>query len=220
MISTKTHVYFVPGLAAGSEIFKNISLSGANYETHIIEWILPQKNESLQTYVQRMCSFVREKNAVLIGVSFGGVVAQEMSKYLQLKKLIIISSVKTKFELPARLKFARKTKVYKILPTSIVGSAKDLTRFAIGPKSKKRLALYNEYLHVKDPIYLDWAIEQMICWDRIEPVPGVIHIHGTKDAVFPIKNIQGSFEIDGGTHVMILTKGSLLTNKIFEIIEN
>lgn len=219
MDSTKTIVYFVPGLAAGNEIFKNIHLPKESYEIHIIEWLIPEKEESLDTYAKRMCSKIQHQNIVLIGVSFGGVMVQEMSKFLNLKKLIIISSVKTKYELPARLKFARKTKIYKILPTSIVASAKDLTRFAIGPKSRKRLQLYDEYLHVKDGVYLEWAIENMVCWNREIEVKDVYHIHGTKDVVFPFKNIANCIEIENGTHVMVLIKGHAVSEKIIEIIE-
>ncbi len=212
-------VYFVPGLAAGTEIFKNIHLPKDKYEIHIIEWLIPVKDESLEMYAKRMCSKIQHENIVLIGVSFGGVMVQEMSKFLNLKKLIIISSVKTKDELPARLKFARKTKIYKILPTSIVASANDLTKFAIGPKSRKRLQLYNEYLQVKDGVYLDWAIEKMVCWDREIEVKGVNHIHGTKDVVFPLKNIKNCIKIENGTHVMVLIKGNTVSEKILEIIE-
>ena len=50
MNQAKTHIYFVPGLAAGKEIFENISLSKDHYEVHIVEWLIPVKNESIQDY--------------------------------------------------------------------------------------------------------------------------------------------------------------------------
>lgn len=216
----KIHLYFVPGLAASKEIFKNIRLPDADYEVHIIEWLLPQKREALSSYAQRMASFVKHKNAVLVGVSFGGVMVQEMSKFLNLKKLIIISSVKSRSELPKRFTVAKYTKAYKLLPTSIVSSVGDLTKFAIGPRSKKRLRLYNEYLSVKDKVYLDWAISQMVNWKGDVEIPEMFHIHGDLDAVFPIKNISKAIIINGGTHVMILNKGNTLTKLLQNIIEN
>ncbi len=220
MDQPKIHVYFVPGLAAGKEIFKHIHLPEDRYEIHIIEWMLPIKNESLQEYAKRFSKLVKHDNAVLIGVSFGGVMVQEMSLFLNLKKLIIISSVKSKTELPKRLQYARKTKAYKLVPTSLVLGASDLTKFSIGPKSKKRLALYQEYLSVRDKGYLDWAIEQMVCWDRSEEVSGVNHIHGNKDVVFPIKNIEVCNTIENGTHVMIMYKAKAVVEEIVKIIEN
>ncbi len=220
MTTKKTHIYFVPGLAASKEIFKNIRLPEDRYEIHILQWIIPEKNETLPEYAKRMASFVTEPNAVLAGVSFGGVVAQEMSVFLNLRKLIIISSVKTKNELPNRLILARKTGAYKLVPTSWALSVKDLTRFAIGPRSRKRLRLYQEYLSVRDKNYLDWAIKQMVCWDRETQVEGVRHIHGDGDIVFPIKNIGNAEVVEGGTHVMILNKGAKVGKLIEKIIEN
>ncbi|OAB78197.1 alpha/beta fold hydrolase [Cochleicola gelatinilyticus] len=215
----KTHLYFVPGLAASKEIFRNISFPETHYETHIIEWLIPDKKETLKSYAKRMAALVSEDNAVLIGVSFGGVVAQEMSKFLKLKHLIIISSVKTRKELPRRLKFARKTWAYKLVPTSLVLSTKDLTRFAIGPKTEKRLKLYQEYLHVRDKQYLDWAIENMVCWKRTKGVKKVKHIHGDADVVFPIKNIKTKHIIKGGTHIMILNRGKEVSERIMKLVE-
>ena len=219
MSDKKIPVYFVPGLAAGKEIFRNILLPEAEYKTYVLEWLIPEKNEALSTYSARMASLVKEPNAVLVGVSFGGVVAQEMSVFLDLRKLIIISSIKSRNELPHRLKIAAKTLAYKLVPTSLVLSASDLTKFAIGPKTEKRLKLYQEYLHVRDKTYLDWAIEQMVTWKRNKEINGVIHLHGDSDPIFPIKNINNCLQIKGGTHIMLLNKGSLITKRLIEIIE-
>ena len=218
MNSEKIHVYFVPGLAAGSEIFRNIKFP-EKYETHILEWLLPEKNESLQAYAKRMALHVKEKDAILIGVSFGGVVVQEMNDFLKLKKLIIISSVKTQSELPRRMKLASFTKAYKLIPTSLVLSVEDLTKFSIGPKTKKRLSLYQQYLHVRDKHYLDWALEKMVTWNQKEKIEDVVHIHGEKDMVFPIKYIDGCTVIKGGTHIMIINKGREISEKLLEIFE-
>ena len=122
----------------------------------------PEKNEIIANYAARMATRITERNAVLIGVSFGGVVVQEMAAFVDLKKLIIISSVKSKNELPKRLRIVRMLKLYRIVPTGLILSAQDLTNYAVGPRSKKRLALYNEYLHVRDKTYLNWAIYNMI----------------------------------------------------------
>jgi len=219
MSDKKIPVYFVPGLAAGKEIFRNISLPESKYKTYVLEWLIPKKEETLVNYAKRMAAFISEPDAVLIGVSFGGVVAQEMSLFLNLKKLIIISSIKTRDEMPERFKLAARTFAYKLVPTSLIMRGSDLTKFAIGPKTKKRLKLYQEYLHVRDKQYLDWAIEQMITWGRKEAVPGVIHLHGESDLIFPIKNIENCISIKGGTHIMLLNKGKELTDKITELID-
>ena len=216
----QTHVYLVPGLAAGKEIFRNIKLPEEKYPLHILEWMIPEKRETIQEYAKRMASRIMEDHFILVGVSFGGVMVQEMEAYLKPKKVVIISSVKSRNELPARLKLARKTKAYKLVPTSLVSNVSDFTKFAIGPRTKKRLRLYNEYLSVRNKTYLDWAIQQMVQWKREKASEEIIHIHGDQDAVFPIQNIQNAKIIEGGTHVMIINKGSKISQQLLNILEN
>ncbi len=197
-------VYFMPGMAASSSIFEKIELSADTFEIILLEWMLPEPKESLQSYAKRMAEKVKHKNAVLIGVSFGGILVQEMAQFLTLRKLIIISSVKSNTELPRRMKIAKTTKAYKLLPTSLLKDIEKLVTYAFGNKLKKRLQLYEKYLHLRNKVYLDWAIEQMICWNRIEIDANVIHIHGDADEVFPAKNIQQFINVKDGTHLMIL----------------
>lgn len=208
----------MPGLAASSSIFERIELPKDTFEMHLLEWFLPNKNETLQSYAKRMAEKVKHDNAVLIGVSFGGVLVQEMAQFLNLKKLIIVSSVKCNAELPRRLKLAKTTKAYKLLPTGLMQDVELLTKYAFGDVLKKKLKLYEQYLHRREKDYLDWAIEQMVCWDRAEVDAKVIHIQGDADEVFPVKNIKNFINIKGGTHLMILNRFRWFNQNLPKII--
>ncbi|MDX1278981.1 alpha/beta hydrolase [Oceanihabitans sediminis] len=200
------HVYFMPGMAANPTIFENIQLPEDIFKIHWLEWEIPYKNESLSAYAKRMTEFIKHENVVLLGVSFGGILVQEMSKHISLRKLIIVSSVKSKHELPKRMKIAKYTKAYKALPTSLVTKVDILAKYAFGKSAVKRLDLYKKYLSVTDPYYLDWAIKHVVCWNQEKPIPGVIHIQGEKDAVFPHKYIKDCITIKNATHVMIINR--------------
>lgn len=215
-----SHVYFVPGMAADVSIFEYIKLPKDKFVTQTLPWKIPDKNESIENYAKRMCEEIEHKNCILIGVSFGGMMVQEMSKYLDLKKLIIISSVKNKFELPTRIKIARKTRAYKLLPTAIVSKIDNWEKLAFGDFAKKRAAMYQKYLSMNDKRYLDWAIEKMVCWDQEKTPDGLIHIHGDKDIVFPIVNIKNCITVDGGTHVMIVNRAKWFNKHLPEIISD
>ena len=208
----------MPGLAASPSIFERIELPKDTFEMHLLEWFLPNKNESLQSYAKRMAENVKHENAVLVGVSFGGVLVQEMAQFLNLKKLIIVSSVKCNAELPRRLKLAKSTKAYKLLPTGLMQDVELLTKYAFGDVLKKKLKLYEQYLHRREKEYLDWAIEQMVCWERVEVDSKVIHIQGDADEVFPVKNIKNFINVKGGTHLMILNRFRWFNQNLPKII--
>lgn len=215
---SKIPVYFMPGLAASPTIFEYINLPPETFEVHLLEWVLPNGNESLKSYAKRMAEKVIHDDAVLIGVSFGGVLVQEMKQFLNPRKVIIISSVRCNLELPNRMKIAKSTKAYKLLPTGLMQDVELLTKYAFGDMLKKKLKLYEKYLHMRNKSYLDWAIEQMICWKRIKIDPEIIHIHGDADEVFPAKNIKQFINVKGGTHSMILNKYKWFNTNLSKII--
>ena len=206
MLQNIIHVYLMPGMAANASIFEYIKLPDDSFEIHLLEWIIPTKNESISSYAKRMTIKIEHSNTVLIGVSFGFVLVQEMTKHISCQKLIIISSVKTKNELPRKMRVAKITKAYKLLPTQFVSNFEAFAKYAFGETIKKRVNLYKKYLSISNKNYLDWAIQNMICWEQEEVIPDIIHIHGDKDPVFPIKNISNSIVVKGGTHIMIINK--------------
>ncbi|NVK08930.1 MAG: alpha/beta hydrolase [Tenacibaculum sp.] len=208
----KTHLYFVPGLAANTKIFERISLPEEHFELHFLDWMLPTSiNESIEEYAQRMCTKIQHKNPVLIGVSFGGIMVQEMSKIIDCKKIIIISSVKNNKEFPKRFKLVQVTKAYKLFPSKVISNIESYERYFFNDYLKKRAELYKIYLSVRNKEYLQWAIYNVLHWKQEESIPGIIHIHGKKDEVFPIKYIKNSIEIENGTHVMILNKAKTIS---------
>ncbi|MCO6163897.1 alpha/beta hydrolase [Flavobacterium sp. NRK F7] len=216
---SKIPVYFMPGLAASSIIFENIKLPEDAFEMHFLEWFVPKPKESLEAYALRMTKEIKHKEPVLIGVSFGGILVQEMSKHIETRKTIIISSVKTNKEMPSRMKIAKKTLAYKLIPTSLLSNVELLVKYAFGDNIiASRLKLYEKYLSVRDKKYLDWAIENVILWSRDKADEKVIHIHGDSDSVFPIQNIKNAIIVKGGTHIMIINKYKWLNENLPKII--
>jgi len=218
-MKTKSHIYFVPGLAAGSNIFENIQIPNEHIEVHHLNWLVPLSlNESIHDYAVRMCEKITHENPVLIGVSFGGVMVQEMSKIIPTRKTIIISSVKSKYELPKRLRLAKTIKAYKLFPTKVVTNIEEFAKYTFGDTLKKRVDLYRKYLSMRDENYLPWAIYNILNWEQKEPMPNVVHIHGNNDGIFPIKHIKNCIIIEGGTHVMILNKAKEISQLLLEVI--
>ncbi len=194
----------MPGMAANSSIFENIALPEAVFEMHRLDWFLPTKGMTLAEYAIGMCKKVVHENSVLIGVSFGGMLVVEMARHIKVRQVILISSIKKASELPKRLLFAKYTKAYKLLPTGLVQNVELLAKYAFGEPVKKRLKLYEQYLSIRDTIYMDWAIDQIVNWVPTDRPPNLVHIHGEKDAVFPIERIHDCIRVKNGTHTMII----------------
>ncbi len=112
----------------------------------------------------------------------------------------------------------RTTLAYKLVPMQWVSHIELVSKYAFGSTIKKRLELYKKYLSVNDSTYLSWALKQMVCWSQEAYPLNMVHIHGNKDVVFPIKNITNCRIIKGGTHIMIITKYKWFNENLPRII--
>jgi hypothetical protein len=211
------HVYLMPGMSANSLIFEKIKFP-KNFELHKLDWISPNIDESIENYAKRLSEKIVHKNPVLIGVSFGGILVQEISKIIKVNKLIIISSIKCNKEMPSHMKFGKITKSYKLLPVKWINDFESLISFVLGPKIKKRVDLYRKYLSVRDENYLSWSLREMIEWKQSKPLKNIIHIHGTKDLVFPTLYIKNFIEVPRGDHAMILKRAEWINQNLPKMI--
>lgn len=209
----------MPGLAASSLVFENINLKNSKYQLHRLDWIQPKKNESINSYCKRLSKKIKHKEPILLGVSFGGIIVQELDKILNVKKLIIVSSVKTHHEYPVVFKIARDYQLNNALP---FGMFDNFVKFSLKlniNKLYKRIDLAERYLTERDEGYLEWAVWSLLNWKQDEIREDIIHIHGDKDKVFPINNISNCIKIKGGKHEMIILRAKWFNENLISLIE-
>ncbi len=202
----RTSIYLMPGMAASPKIFEFIKFP-PEYKVVYLKWIKPNLNETLKSYAKRMSVFINDDNPVLIGVSFGGILVQEISKHLKLKKLIIVSSVKSKVELSLSMKFAKKTGVHHLLPLNWIDDLEKILLFVFGPSINAKVEAYKKYLSERDPDYLKWSINQIVNWKQTKYDKNIIHIHGENDKVFPLRYLERNKNfiiVKNGTHATVL----------------
>mgnify|MGYP002014370297 FL=1 len=165
-----------------------------------------------------MCKSILHEKPVLLGVSFGGVLVQEMAKYISVRNIIIISSIKNKMELPLPMKMAQRTNLHKLLPIQWIKNIDNLVLFAFGKGIKRRLELYQRYLSERDPDYLYWAINSLVHWDQIQTPLNIFHIHGASDTVFPTKNLSEPFIKIKGGHAAIITQANWFNTELPKLL--
>lgn len=209
-------VYFFSGLGADERVFQYLDLSFCN--PIFIKWNLPLQNESIENYAARLLVQIQEKNPILVGVSFGGIMAIEVSKLIQTEKVIIISSVKTKFEIPYYFKFFGKLNAHKFIPTSSLQKYKKLNNFMFGIDTFKEQQLLNEIIQDTNSDFLKWAIDKIVHWQNKIIPNNITHIQGTIDRIFPLKYISADFIIQNGGHFMIVSQSDMLRNILNDLL--
>lgn len=105
-------IYIFSGLGVDKRVFDKINFGNLNPE--FIDWIEPLKIELLTEYCKRILQKMNIETPTLIEHSFGGIVAVEISKIINIEKVILIASAKTKNELPLLYRMAGKLKINSI----------------------------------------------------------------------------------------------------------
>jgi esterase/lipase len=209
-------VYCISGLGADERIFQRLRVTGVKFK--YLQWLIPDGNESIESYSKRMSRQVDDENPVLMGVSFGGMMAVEISKHIPAKKIILLSSIKSRKELPKWMKMSGQLKLNRVTPAR---PWKWLSRFEnnfLGTEGIEEERMANEFRQTINPVYLRWAIEQVVNWQNETKPSSIYHIHGTNDKTFPIKNIQATHIIEGGGHFMVMNRASEISSILQTIL--
>lgn len=215
-IGMKT-IYCISGLGADERAFSKLRIPG--YDLRVIPWLIPEQNETIQDYAARMKAHIKEENPVLMGLSFGGMICTEIAKQMPVKKLIIISSIKSADELPAWMKVVAKLRLHKLIPLKSSKLTEPIQNRMLGAQSEEEKLIASQYRKKVDIGYTNWAVNEAINWKNNREHPGIVHIHGDSDRMFPIKNIKPTFTIKEGGHFMIMNKAAEISRCINEILQ-
>lgn len=205
-------IYIFTGLGADERVFHKINF-GNNRVTHI-KWITPNANESLTQYAQRLTQQITTPLPILIGLSFGGMVAIEVAKCVAVAKIILISSAKNKSEIPPYYKWAGKVRLHKIINASLLVRANKLTNAFFSVRSADDRKIISSMMGASNVVFLNWAIDKIVHLQNTTTHANVVHIHGTADRILPFKYVQPTIAIKGGRHLMIMNKAKLVEEKI------
>jgi pimeloyl-ACP methyl ester carboxylesterase len=210
-------IYLIPGLGADTRIYNNIDLPADN-DVIPINWIDPDKTDTLSSYAQKLIyQYHISNNSILIGNSLGGMIAVEMTKLIPVNKVILISSIKTSSESPWYFGLFRAIPVNRLIPGKLVTSLGFLIKPALGHISDADAWLFNDMLKKTSPKFIKWAMQAVLHWDNENIPTGLYHITGNKDRVFPYKNIKNAQIVKGGTHIMIYDMAKEI-NKLLKVI--
>jgi pimeloyl-ACP methyl ester carboxylesterase len=210
-------IYCLSGLGADQRIFKDLQVAG--YDMRHLEWLVPKaKGELLKEYALRIAENIKDEYPVLLGVSFGGMMAIEIAKYIPVKAVILISSIKNSDELPRWMRLCGKCKADYLLPAIPLKSlgplkaVRPIQNYFLGAHSPEAMAIANEFRDNVDPFYLKWSIRQILNWKNKWNPERIYHLHGGNDKLFPLKKVKATHVINDGGHFMIMSHSSEINN--------
>ena len=208
-------VYMIPGMGTDYRVFRGFSLENGNIK--YIQWEDPGDVKTLEEYASLLETQIdTSRKYVIVGASFGGMIGVELSQRLNNPYLILISSAKTKKELPNKYKTARVFPLHLMVSDNLLQNVSNKQFFykdIIDPDDR---LLYKQMMVENGAALLKRQMDMIVHWENIEYDPRILHIHGSADQVLPARHIENAVFIKGGTHKMIVNKSAQLC----EIIDN
>ena len=201
--NTENIIYCLSGLGADERLFSRLHLPG--YKLRALHWTKYKPIDNLVSYAYRMSEQIQEANPMILGVSFGGMLAVEIAKKLKASKVLLVSSLLSANDLPFYYRWAKDLALTSLIPGDLICSPTELTDYLFGVEGEEDKALLHDYLIKADPAFIKWALKSILEWENDEFPTGVIHIHGTSDRVIPIPD-HVHFKVEEGGHMMVFNK--------------
>ena len=207
-------VYLISGLGADYRAFRFLELK--NCEIIHIHWIQPEKGETIQAYATRLLLQIKNPAPILIGLSFGGMIAIEMGKLIRTRKIILISSAQTKDELPLYFRLAGWLRIDGLIPVRFLKKINPLVEWAFGVSNADEKSMLASFLEATSSSFMKWAIHVIVHWKNEIRLNNVVCIHGTNDRILP--KTKAEYYVKDGGHLMILNKHREISHLINTLI--
>jgi pimeloyl-ACP methyl ester carboxylesterase len=218
LFAQQTTIYFLPGQGSDHRIFDSLKFD-QKYKLKYIDYGTPKKYDNMESFAKSIAAQIdTTEKFILIGVSLGGMISVELNEILSPEKVILISSAKTKYELPARYRFQKYFPFYRIIPGRLLLAGAKILQPIVEPDRKTNKIVFKSMLGTKKPKYIKRTVNMIINWNKKNVSKNnLVHIHGTNDHTIPFKNIKANFTVNNGSHMMVLTMFEEL-QKILDLI--
>ena len=192
------------GMTPGGRIYRRLTPLISNYE--FIEWVNPGDDQTVQEYAYRIKKLIKDpQDCDVLGVSFGGIVAQELARIIEAERCYIVSSLCCYEE----LNLAHKTmsKVPPVLLNQLLASSVKMFSTLQATNVSKVTSRLKKLVGDEGGWYR-WAALAVAKWKPSKDVGSdvtFIRIHGDSDSTFKRGHIFSDYVIEGATHVLALT---------------
>lgn len=211
------NIFLIPGLGADKRIYRNIKINNADIT--YIDWLEPERKDTLTTYAQKLIDqYHISDGSIVIGISLGGMLATEIALKLKLKKVVVISSIKSIDEAPFYFKIFKWLPLYKLIPGKLFAKLGMLIAPVFGKMRSVDAFLFSSMLQNTSPKFIKWAMYAALHWKNRQIPENVYHLAGNNDLIFNYKRIKNAEIIDGGTHIMIFDRAKEVSAYLNRVI--
>ena len=206
-------IYAIPGLGTTEKLYVNTKIKGV--EIIVLNWPTPEKNDTMESYARKFLPQINTNIPFcLLGVSFGGMICTELSKIISPKKIFLISSCKSRKELPWFIKTLKYIPLHRLISENQHRKMAYRGRWIIG-FGKAYIPEFLGMVNSMTKNYFKYCINIIVNWNNTTLPKNTIHIHGDNDILLWYRFVKPDYTIEKGSHAMVVFQAEEI-NKIIE----
>lgn len=197
---------FIPGMGADGRMFAAQRAHGFDFD--VPPWLIPNKTDSLRDYAKRLRDVLKLSGpCIIMGVSFGGMVAGELGSLCDAKCVLLVASCRSRNSIPRY--YWPVELVSRALPDWAIRR-----RVAVSSRLMAQLeSLDEEQFALIRRMAMDISIpflrrvgRMILNWSGAPPLPcPSFHIHGQIDRIIPQRMVRADQVVLGGGHLINMT---------------
>jgi len=216
--TSQQKIYLISGLGADKRVYQRMKWEG--YEPVHICWEKPERDESIESYAKRLAEQITTERPILVGLSFGGIMAIEIAKQVEVESVIVISSAKTSLEIPRYFKLFRWFPIYRWFPfKQLLWACYWLLYWFFGVNQPEERQMLKAILLDTDIDFLRWALHRVVVWDNSVVPERLYHVHGMGDRIFPLRWVKPDLNIEQGGHLMVWNQANEVSTLLADILK-
>lgn len=208
-------IYLLPGVGCDARLFDRLSLDGLNVVK--LEWPEFRSDSTLASIAAALRERVdaNEPHA-LVGVSMGGMVAQELALLTHPERVVLISSWTGPQEWPWLVRMNARLGLHRAIRGWTVRLARPLKRL-IDPRERSIDELLFAMARRQGAAHLRYGAAAIMRWQGSTWTGPLVRIHGDKDIVTPLR-FPVHHLVKGGQHVMVLTRAEEVSRLLRHVL--
>lgn len=214
-------IYLIPGLGADKRMYAQQLKVWP--QARVLEHLAPIKGQSLANYAVRLAGEIDDSRPfALVGTSLGGIVCMELSRILKPQKIVLIASIKNRREMPLFIRSMRLLNLHRMVSGNGFKSFNSLMVKRLDSRGDSPAAeVIRQMTEDCSAEFIEWAVNAIINWHPpVDYRNDIVHIHGTKDQLFPIQKIINPVVIKNGSHVMNMTMSYEVNRALMEALKS
>ncbi len=196
-------IYCIAGMGADERIFSRLSVDG--YELVYVPWAPLLPKDTLASYAKKMSDKIPGDSPLILGMSFGGMVAVEVGKLRPVEKIILVSSARDSSQLPRISKLPFGAALLDGTPGFLYKTTSRITNWFIGARTPDEHKLLDSMILDAPPDFIRLALKCVIGWHNHNAPGNIFQVHGTKDNLILPANVHPDHWVKGGTHLIVYT---------------